>query len=176
MPDDDKPKRTKSWREIDKGRDRGGSGPSRRTDRETERFQSSTGYTKYKANLDRLFSGGVDLPEHLRAKVDPTGEEAEAAEARKKLYAIEDTRAFNAAASEFLKSHELPDDARLLDRLLGHPDERVVEQALSRLEKMHREGVLKAPPALTQRLATVEIDSGDPRIRKRATELRKSIR
>jgi hypothetical protein len=176
MPDDDKPKRTKSWREIDKGRDRGGSGTSRRADRETERFQSSTGYTKYKANLDRLFSGGVDLPEHLRAKVDPTGQEAEAAEARKKLYAIEDTRAFNAAATEFLKSHELPDDARLLDRLLGHPDERMVEQALSRLETMHRDGVLKAPPALTQRLATVEIDSGDPRIRKRASELRKSIR
>jgi hypothetical protein len=41
---------------------------------------------------------------------------------------------------------------------------------------MHRDGVLKAPPALTQRLATVEIDSGDPRIRKRASELRKSIR
>lgn len=176
MPDDDKPKRTKSWREIDKGRDRGGSGPSRRGDREAERFQSSTGYTKYKANLDRLFSGGVDLPEHLRAKTDPSGDEAEEAEARKKLYAIEDTRAFNTAAAEFVKSHALPDDARLLDRLLGHPDERLVEQALSRLEKMHREGVLKAPPALTQRLATVEIDSGDPRIRRRATELRKSIR
>ena len=176
MPDDDKPKRTRSWRDIDKGRDRGGSATARKGDRETDRFQQSTGYTKYKANLDRLFSGGVELPEHLREKDDPTGEKAEAAEARKKLYAIEDTRAFNAAASEYVKGNELPDDARLLDRLLGHPDEGIVEKALGRLENLQRAGALKAPPALSQRLATVEIDSGDPRLRRRATDLRKLIR
>src|SRR5207237_2972300 len=48
MPDDEKPKRTKSWREIDKMRDRGGP---RRSDREAERFQQSTKYTQYKTNL-----------------------------------------------------------------------------------------------------------------------------
>jgi hypothetical protein len=174
MPDDEKPKRTRSWREIDKGRDRGGS--SRRSDREADRFQQSTGYTKYKANLERLFSGGVDLPEHLRAKDDPAGEKEEVAEGRKRLYAIEDTKAFHAAASEYAKANELPPDARLLDRLLGHPDEEIVDKALSRLEEMQRSGTLKAPPALSQRLATVEIDSGDPRLRKRAAELRKQIR
>ena len=57
MTDDEKPKRTKSWREIDKMRDRGGS--SQRDSRERERFESSTGYTKYKTNLERLFSGGA---------------------------------------------------------------------------------------------------------------------
>lgn len=174
MPDDDKPKRTRSWREIDRGRDRGGS--SRRSERESDRFQQSTGYTKYKTNLERLFSGGVDLPEHLRAKDDQTGDKAEGADERKKLYAIEDTKAFHAAASEYVKSHELPRDPRLLDRLLGHPDESIVEHALARLEEMQREGALKAPPALSQRLATVEIDSGDPQIRKRAAELRRQIR
>ncbi len=35
---------------------------------------------------------------------------------------------------------------------------------------------LKVPPALTQRLASVEIESGDPKIRKRAAELRKALR
>src|SRR3954470_24006502 len=44
VTDDDKPKRSKSWREIDKMRDRGGS--TRRDSRERERFESSTGYTK----------------------------------------------------------------------------------------------------------------------------------
>ena len=175
MPDDEKPKRTRSWSEIDKARNRGGSSAPRK-DRETDRFQQSTGYTKYKANLDRLFSGGVQMPEHLRDKDDPTGEKAEVAEARKKLYAIEDTRAFNAAAAEYVKGNELPDDARLLDRLLGHPDEGIVEKALGRLENLQRAGALKAPPALSQRLATVEIDSGDPRLRRRATDLRKLIR
>src|SRR3954465_5705476 len=42
-------------------------------------------------------------------------------EERKKLYAIEDVKAFYAAATEFLKKNELPDDARLLDRLPRHP-------------------------------------------------------
>jgi hypothetical protein len=176
MPDDEKPKRTKSWREIDKGRDRGGSAQSRKGDREAESFQRSTGYTKYKANLDRLFSGGVDLPDHLREKLGETGESPESVEARKKLFAIEDTKAFNAAAVEFLKSSELPDDPRLLDRLLGHPDEEIVERALTRLEELQQKGTLKAPPALANRLAGVEVDSGDPKVRRRAAELRKRIR
>jgi hypothetical protein len=176
VSDDEKPKRTKSWREIDKMRDRSG-GPSRRPDRERERIENSTGYTKYKTNLDRLFSGGgATLPEHLREKTDPTGAVAEKDEERKKLYAIEDSKAFYAAASEYLKSNELPDDPRILDRLLMHPDEEILERALTRLEALHKAGSLRVPPALNQRLASVEIDSGDPKIRRRAAELRKAIR
>src|SRR5690242_4785984 len=106
MPDDDdKPKRTRSWREIDKMRDKSGS--SRRSDREAERFQTSTKYTQYKTNLDRLFSQGVAssaLPEHLREKLGVEDDSAEAEE-RKKLYAIEDPKAFYAAMTAWLKSH-----------------------------------------------------------------------
>ena len=172
MSDDDKPRPKKSWREIDKMRDGGGS--RRRDAHERERFESSTGYTKYKNNLDRLFSGGAPLPEHLRGAQD----EAEMVrdEERKKLYAIEDGKAFHAAAAEYLKKNPLPDDPRLLDRLLGHPDPEIVEKSLTRLEELHKAGSLKVPPALTQRLASVEIDSGDPKLRKRAAELHKSLR
>ena len=173
MTDDDRPRQKKSWREIDKMRDRSG-GSSRRDSRERERFESSTGYTKYKTNLERLFSGGAPLPEHLRGGQDAGDQERD--EERKKLFAIEDTKVFYAAASEFLKKNELPDDPRLLDRLLMHPDEEVLERALARLEALHKAGTLKVPPALTQRLASVEIDSGDPKIRKRAAELRKALR
>ena len=84
------------------------------------------------------------LPEHLREKLgvpDDTAKEEE----RKKLYAIEDPKAFYAAATEYLKSHELPGDPRLLDRLLGHPDDDVIERALTRLEEMHKAGTLKVP-------------------------------
>src|SRR5882762_6136811 len=104
MPDDEKPKRTRSWREIDKQRDRGGS--SRRSDRESERFQSSTKYTQYKTNLERLFSQGVAsgaLPDEVREKLGGGEEDVERDEARKKLYAIEDPKAFHAAATEFLR-------------------------------------------------------------------------
>ena len=176
MTDDEKPKRTKSWREIDKMRDHSG-GSSRRDSHERERFEQSTGYTKYKTNLDRLFSGGgAALPEHLRQNTDPTGAVAVKDEERKKLYAIEDSKVFYAAATEFLKTHELPDDPRILDRLLMHPDEEILERALGRLEELHKAGTLKVPPALVQRLSSVEIDSGDPKIRRRAADLRKAIR
>src|SRR4051794_5205671 len=107
-------------------RDGGGSSRSRGDARERENFEKSTGYTKYKTNLERLFSGGAPLPEHLR---DKTGEVDQAADdERKKLGAIEDTKAFHAAAREFLGKHDMPADARLLDRLLGHPDEKIVDK------------------------------------------------
>jgi hypothetical protein len=173
---DDKPKRTKSWSEIDKGRDKGSARKSE--DRSRENFEKTTGYTKYKANLDRLFSGGVELPEHLRDKLGDGagGAEAEAeAEARKQLFAIEDTKLFNAAASEYLKNHPLPSDPRLLDRLLSHPDEDVLDQALARLEELQKAGTLKAPPALKARLSSVELDSGTPSVRRRAAGLRKAL-
>ena len=115
---DDKPKRTKSWREIDKMRNKSGS--TQKGDRDAERFQQSTKYTQYKTNLDRLFGGGVPLPDALAQKLDPTGEQSKKDDERKKLFAIEDTKLFNAAAAEYAKVNDLPDDARLLDRLLGH--------------------------------------------------------
>ncbi len=170
--DEDRPRPKKSWREIDKMRDRSG-GSSRRDQRDRESFERSTGYTKYKTNLERLFSGGAPLPEHLRGKVDG-GDAGD--EERKKLFAIEDSKAFHAAASEYLNKNDVPDDPRLLDRLLGHPDEEVVEKSLARLEALHQAGTLKAPPALRDRLASVEIETGDPKLRKRAAELRKALR
>ena len=149
-------------------------GPTRRDQRDRDSFERSTGYTKYKTNLERLFSGGAPLPEHLRGKGGEGTEEGD--EERKKLFAIEDPRAFNAAATEYLKQHELPDDARLLDRLLGHPDEAIVEKALSQLEALHAAGTLKAPPALATRLSSVEIETGDKSLRERAKALRNKIR
>jgi hypothetical protein len=172
VTDDDRPRQKKSWREIDKMRDRGG--PSRRDSRDRESFERSTGYTKYKTNLERLFSGGAPLPDHLRGQPGEGDEQRD--EERKKLFAIEDPKAFYAAAIEYLKTNEFPNDPRLLDRLLGHPDEEIMEKSLARLEELHKAGTLKAPPALRNRLASVEIESGDPKIRRRAAELRKALR
>jgi len=173
VTDDDRPRQKKSWREIDKMRDHSG-GSSRRDQRDRESFERSTGYTKYKTNLERLFSGGAPLPDHLKGKIEGADEARD--EERKKLFAIEEPRAFYAAATDYLKSNPLPDDPRLLDRLLGHPDEEIVDKALGRLEELHKAGTLKAPPALRDRLASVEIETGDPKLRKRAAELRKALR
>ena len=101
MTDDDRPRQKRSWREIDKMRDRGG--PTRRDQRDRDSFERSTGYTKYKTNLERLFSGGAPLPEHLRGKGGEGTEEGD--EERKKLFAIEDPKAFYAAATDYLKKN-----------------------------------------------------------------------
>ena len=154
-------------------RDRSG-GSTRRDQRDRDSFERSTGYTKYKTNLERLFAGGAPLPDHLKGKAGESDEERD--EERKRLFAIEDPKAFYAAASEYLKKNDMPPDPRLLDRLLGHPDEEIVEKALSRLEELHKAGTLKAPPALRNRLASVEIETGDPKLRRRAAELRKALR
>ena len=85
-------------------RDRGG--PSRRDQKERDSFERSTGYTKYKTNLERLFSGGAPLPDHLKAKGGEGDEERD--EERKKLFAIEDPKAFYAAATEYLRRTRCP--------------------------------------------------------------------
>src|SRR5262245_42712764 len=97
MADDEKPKR--SWREIDKMRDGGRHRSS--SDRERERVQNSSQYTRYKQGLDRLFKGG-ELPPELRAKLDPSGEGAERDEALRKIRLTEDSKSFAAAVDEYL--------------------------------------------------------------------------
>ena len=74
---DDRPK--KSWRELDRMRDKSGSGGSRRSrdDYGRQRAQKSAAYSKYKSQLDQLFTpgGSAELPESLKAKLAPASEE-----------------------------------------------------------------------------------------------------
>ncbi|HUB07954.1 MAG TPA: hypothetical protein VMB50_13165, partial [Myxococcales bacterium] len=68
--DGDRPKR--SWREIDKTRDKS-SHTRTSSDRDRERFERTTAYSRYKQNLEKVFSGG-ELSDAMRDRLDPKGE------------------------------------------------------------------------------------------------------
>src|SRR5258708_33199856 len=79
MSDDDRPKKT--WKERDAARDRSGGVRQRRDPDESSKkeVENSQAYSKYKANLDKLFTpGGASLPEARRAKLGPTSPRGQA--------------------------------------------------------------------------------------------------
>ncbi len=170
--DGEKPRR--SWREIDRSRDR--SGRSRTSaDRERERFEKTTAYSRYKANLDRVFSGG-ELSDALRERLDPTGKGKARDAALKRIREADDPRAFAEAIEALLAEHEFPDDPYLLDRSLDHPKPAVVLRAIGRLGALADEGKLGKPPAsLRQRLASLELTADDPEVQEKATALAKKL-
>ncbi len=175
----DRPKR--SWREIDKGRDKGGYARTRaRDEREQERMQRSPGYTQYKAAVSKLFEGG-EIPEGMRDKLDPTGEGKARDEMLKKIRkaATEDRKAWAEAVKEYVEKYELIEDAYLLVEWLDHPRDRVVDKSLAKLEQMGEAGALsgpKVPKSLDQRLRALELTGTDPDLQARAKALRAKLR
>ncbi len=168
----DRPKR--SWREIDKTRDKSGRRTS--SDRDRERFERTTAYSRYKQNLEKVFSGG-ELSEAMRERLDPTGEGKARDAALKKVREAEGSKAFAEAVDAFLEKNVLPDDPYLLDRILDHPKAGVVQLALDQLTALVEAGKLVKPPAsLKQRLQSLELTSDDPDVQEKAQALAKKLR
>jgi hypothetical protein len=168
-------KRNKSWREIDAARGKSKS-HSRQDDPAQQRIERSASYTRYKQAADSLFSGG-ELPEGLAKTFDPDGKRQAQKDAMLKLREM-DRRTWVQGVVEYLEKYpELPEDAYFLDSLLDHPRERIVAQALSRLEGLEAEGKLasKTPKSLSQRLKSVELTGTDPDLQTRAKALREKV-
>ena len=81
---------------------------------------------------------------------------------------------------DFLEKYpDLPEDPYFLDSLLDHPRDRIVDKALTQLERLCGEGRLKdgkLPKSLDQRLKSVEMTSMDSELQARAKALREKIR
>jgi len=96
-----------------------------------------------------------------------------------KLRETPDRQSWVAAVVDYLEKYpELPDDPYFLDSLLDHPRERIVDQALSKLESMFEQGKLKGkvPKSLDQRLKAIELTSLDADLQNRAKRLRDRVR
>ena len=170
-------KRNKSWREIDARRGKS-KYHSLQDDPAQQRIERSATYTRYKQAADALFNGG-ELPEGLAKTFDPDGKRQAEKDARMKLRELPDRKAWAAGVVEYLeKFPELPEDPYFLDSLLDHPRERVVDQALGKLEGMQTAGTLKTklPKSLDQRLKSIELTSMDPELQQRAKSLREQLR
>ena len=96
-----------------------------------------------------------------------------------KLRELPDRKAWAQGVIEYLEKYpELPEDPYFLDSLLDHPRERIVGQALGKLEGMQEAGTLKTklPKSLDQRLKALELTSMDPELQQRARALREQLR
>lgn len=158
--DDDRGER-RSWKDIDRGRD--GSGGSRRDGRRNEPELKGPGYSKYKADLDRLFDLGMAQGHvgHVMAKAqgDAPGEEGEVGGRAALVRACrlaEDHASLVVAVDALLETGGLPDDLELMLRVCDHPDEAVATDALERIERLTQRNPLKRKAAFLQRLYTLE--------------------
>lgn len=157
---DDRPK--KSWKEIDAGRDRSG-GRSQRRDPDAHsksKLEKSAAYSKYKANLDKLFTpGGNALPEQLREKLGPTSDTDKTKRAALDALKAKPSEETLAAALE--AGIDFPEDPRLLLGLLDIKNEALLVPVLRALLNLVESG--KKPNRM---LALQKIDA----LKNRASE------
>lgn len=151
---DDRPK--KSWRELDSMRDKGGSGRRRDpSERSRERASKSQAYSAYKSNLDKLFKpGGAQLPEHMRDKLGPQTEESKAR--AQLMSALTDKPGEDSLRAVVDAGESLPDDPRLLMRLLDVRDEGLLRPVLQQLLDIVEDGKKPNRMLLIQRLESVK--------------------
>jgi hypothetical protein len=176
--DDDRPRR--SWREIDRMRDKGFSRSRAREERSQERLSRSPVYEQYKAKVSKMLSG-EEVPDAIREKLDPGGELKARDELirRIKKEASENRKAWIEAVAEYVSRFEMPDDAYLLVEWLDHPRDGVVEKSLARLEELAAAGQLtgnKCPKSIDQRLRSLELMGSDPDVQAKARALRERLR
>ena len=160
----------KSWREIDRGRDkeeyrgnrRKGKGPS-----------LDTATAQYKQKLDAFFDRGV-VPEHLKDKL-PEGEGGGPSERQtllRKIRQAKTNQELKKALDKLIDTYGLPEDPEIWLRALEHPSDAVLAKALDALETFLDSGqVLKRKAVFVQRLKGLEFVSFDPRVQSKAVRL-----
>ncbi len=152
---DDRPK--KSWKELDRMRDKGGSSRSRKdpSERNRERASKTQAYSAYKSQLDKLFTpGGAQLPEHMRAKLGPQSDESKVR--REMIEALTKDPGEKTLRPLVEAGEGLPDDPRLLMRLLDVRDESLLRPVLQQLLDIIEDGKKPNRMLLIQRLEAVK--------------------
>lgn len=160
----------KSWREIDKGRDkqeyrgsnRGRKGPS-----------LDTATAQYKKKLDAFFDRGV-VPEHLKGKL-PEGKNSGTSERQTLLRKIRQAKSsgeLEKSLNTLIEAYGLPEDPEIWLRALEHSSDAVLALTLDALEAYLDSGqALKRKGVFVERLKGLEFVSFDPRVQSKAIRL-----
>lgn len=171
-----------SWRDIDRKKDRSRHRQDERPAGPKPRVESAT--KAYRRQLDRLFAEG-GLPEHLKDRL-PAPEAEEAAPAGKGSDRLKRVRAVRQAPSgpelvkaidALRKDYGLPDDLEILLRVLEHPSDAVLLEALALIEQHVEMGdPLPHRKTFVERLKGLELTSFDPRVQRKAATLAARLR
>jgi len=183
--------RRPSWRELDRKKDRSAhvGADGRRSG--LEERKATTGYHRYKNDLDSLFSTGEassmvkEVMKKSPAAAGPTGEGAGkkkkkkgAPERQKLLRAIREATSSSALTrhlDEFLEKWELPDDIEILTQALGHPDEEIQIEVLGRLSSFLDGHVPRHKKLLQSKVRTLSTRSDDEEVRALAKEVNSKL-
>ena len=123
---------------------------------------------KYKRDLDKLFRSGGEVPERFKDVMqgvapEEGSEEAAYRERVDELRKMEGFRDFVQGVKQFLADdNRMPDDEDLLARMLDHPDNRVVRQALGHIVDLHRRRSIERAGPIINRLETIRTMTDDP--------------
>jgi len=165
MSDDRKRKR--SWRDIDAGRNKSFH---RRTERGgTDPYSGNKrGNKSYKAELDRFFDSGVasnrikglmkDAEDTMPEGTGDSPEKIKLVRAVRKAETFDD---FVSSVNALRAEHGLPGDAEILIRILEHPDETAIQEALRKLTEMAQRLAITDVKKVGTRLDTIENVSDD---------------
>jgi hypothetical protein len=151
-----------SWRELDARRDRSAQRPvSPAAGRPAQ--PESQAYRAYKSQLGRLFDGGA-LPGALQSKLAHAGISDDSKQRRAAgdtVVAAEGEAASLAALAAYCASFGMPDDERVLAKLLDLTDTATLTRTLQHLTSLVRTGALKHSATLRGRVKGLQMATGD---------------
>ena len=156
--DDDRPK--KSWREIDQGKDKSSHRKGGESGSKPRRSDNSQAYRSYKTQLNKLFDGGVALPDALKEKLGgfeaPETIKGERV-ARQAILDCLTPRKIRKAYRAYREEYDFPWDKEVIEKLLDLDDEDVILESFEVLGQMHAEGLIKRASSLKMRIKTAQM-------------------
>lgn len=178
---DDRPdpeeRQRKSWRELDKQRDKSSHRSERPSTSNQERGArpESQAYRSYKSQLNKLFDGGA-VPDALKEKMDTAKDSKAHKAALDAISTAKTARAKTKALHAFRAEHGFPRDEAVLTQLLDLDDEpEIVAEALRTLEALVDEGHIKRARSLRVRVDAAKMMVDDDDVFEVASRLMKKL-
>ncbi|MFH2005925.1 MAG: hypothetical protein ABI333_04970 [bacterium] len=168
-------KRTRSWREIDRKKDRSAHRQDEPAPGQRPKRGQASASRSHRSTLDQLFDSGK-IGELVQQRNAETGAPAKStgASRRKLTEQIEQATSRDkkiAAIDAYLAAFSLPPDFDLLTHVLIHPDPDVVNKALDKIESLLETEKPRRARSLIAQLRTLQDLSEWGALRKRAEAL-----
>ena len=182
MPRDDDDRPRKSWREIDRQKDRSKHRQEEKTPLSPQRKARADSASKaYKSKLNAFFDGQGSAPKQIKGRLIELEDSSPEGQARiAALKAIKEagtSSAADKAVAAYLEQWDLPPDYDVLSPVLTCSAEDYVNQAMDLIKTMLEEKrIPRRTELLAQRLHRVAALAEEPAIAAKANELMRILR